>query len=673
MNLSIYDILIIFIPLAFVLGISVYLKRYMHSVADFLAANRCAGRYLICTALAETGSSVMLLITALEVFSKTGFSLNFWNTSRDIIFFFVAIFGLVVYRFRETRALTFHQFFEMRYSRGLRVFASFLAVFSGILNFGVQPAVGARFFVYFCNLPNTVTIASFTMPTFVIIMLVLMAISLYFALSGGQISVMITDCIEGVISGFFYIVVAIFIIGTISVTQMREALTSGVPGASFVDPFEISGRSDFNGIYILLSIGMSLYYYRGTAWQQGFAAAAKTAHEGRMAQILGNWRGYCYIAMSVLISIAAFTVLHHADFSKEQAMVQAGLDTIDYPQLRTQMSMPMALGAFLAPGVKGCLLAILLFGLLAAQGVQLHGHGSTILQDVIMPMRKKPFAPKEHVRWLRITVFCVAAFACTFSILFKPVDYLVMIVALIGAIYLGGIGFVVWGGLYWKRGTNAGAWTAMSIGAGLGVFFNIMQQFWKPLAKWASGMAQPGGTIAEFFAANPDHCPLNGIHLSAITAAVAGSSYIIVSLITCRHPFNLEKMLHRGKYKLEEPNVVEKPVRRNWLTKLLNIDENFTRGDKAITIGVVGWTLGLNLLAVGILLWTLFVGRLSEDWWFNYAMITSVWVSFVLAIFTTLWFTVGVWKDLRSLFRQLKSAKRVDTDDGTVVKDDTDK
>jgi SSS family solute:Na+ symporter len=474
MKLSPYDVLIILVPLAFVLGISIYLKRYMRSVADFLAASRCAGRYLICTALAETGSSVMLLITALEVFSKTGFSLNFWNTARDIIFFFVAVFGLVVYRFRETRALTFHQFFEMRYSRGLRVFASFLAVFSGIFNFGVQPAVGARFFVYFCDLPRHMLIGPLHVPTYVVIMFVLMGISLYFALSGGQISVMITDCIEGVISGFFYLIIAIFIICTISVSQMHDALTSGVPGASFVDPFEIGGRQDFNGIYILLSIALSFYYYRGTAWQQGFAAAAKTAHEGRMAQILGNWRGYSYIAMSVLISIAAFTVLHHADFAPQQAMVRDGLETIENAQLRTQMSMPMALGAFLAPGVKGCLLSILLFGLLAAQGVQLHGHGSTILQDVIMPLRKKPFEPRAHVRWLKVTVFCVAAFACSFSIIFKPVDYLVMIVALIGAIYLGGIGFVVWGGLYWKRGTNAGAWTAMIIGSSLGVTFNIV-------------------------------------------------------------------------------------------------------------------------------------------------------------------------------------------------------
>jgi SSS family solute:Na+ symporter len=158
------------------------------------------------------------------------------------------------------------------------------------------------------------------------------------------------------------------------------------------------------------------------------------------------------------------------------------------------------------------------------------------------------------------------------------------------------------------------------------------------------------------------------VQLSAFIAAVAGSSYVIVSLLTCRQPFNLDKMLHRGIYKLEDAAKVARPVRKNWLTRLLNIDENFTRGDKAITIGIVGWTVGLNVLAVGILLWTLFVGRLSEDWWFDYAMITSVWVCLVMAIITTIWFAIGVWRDLRSLFRQLESVRREDADDGTVVK-----
>ena len=454
LTLTFFDFAVMGIPLILILAVTILTQQYLRSVADFLAAGRCAGRYLICTASAETGAGVALVIGALEVFSKAGFSLRLWDSLSSSIFFFFGLIGLITYRFRETRALTFHQFFELRYSRGVRIFASFLNVFSGLFNFGLQPAIGARFFVYFCGFPEQFSVGFLTMPTFVPVMMVLMGVSLTFALTGGQISVMVTDCLEGVISSIFYLVVAFFIVATISVSQMREALLSGPPGASFIDPFDIGKQPDFSGWYIVFTLFLNLYYYRGNAWLQGFAAAAKSPHEGRMAGVLSNWRSYGSSAMTVLISIAAFTVLHHPAFAPQQAAMDQRLHGLGPGYLTSQMQMPTALSLLFVPGVKGAFCAVLLFGLLAGQGAQLHIFGSTFLQDVILPLRKRPLEAKAHMRALKLSILGVAFFVCVFSILFKPVDYLVMIVALIGAIYLGGVGLVCWGGLYWKKGTT---------------------------------------------------------------------------------------------------------------------------------------------------------------------------------------------------------------------------
>src|SRR5258708_4967551 len=55
MNLTLLDYLIIGIPLALVLAVGVIMRRYTHSVADYLAANRCAGRYLLTTSAEQIG------------------------------------------------------------------------------------------------------------------------------------------------------------------------------------------------------------------------------------------------------------------------------------------------------------------------------------------------------------------------------------------------------------------------------------------------------------------------------------------------------------------------------------------------------------------------------------------------------------------------------------------
>ena len=667
MNLTLLDYLVMGVPLAVVLGVSVYLQRFMRSVADFLAANRSAGRFLICTSMDAGGSNVMTLLVAMEVFSHVGFSLTFWAKLTEVVFFFLGILGLVSYRFRETRVLTFHQFFEVRYSKGIRVFASFLNVFSGIFNFGIQPAIVARFFVYFCGMPETCHLGSLNVPTFLVVMLILMGCSLFFAMTGGQISVMVTDCLEGVISAIFYLIVGIFIVCVLTTAQMRGALLSGPPGASFVDPFDISSRPDFNAAYVFFGFFLSLYYFRGNAWSGGFAAAAKSAHELRMAQILGNWRSLSYGQMGVLVSIAAFTVLHHPDFLPQQAAVSSGVGNIAHSTLQSQMSLPMALGLLLAPGFKGAFCAILLFGVLASQGGQLHGYGSTLLQDVILPLRKKPLEAKSHILALRLTILGIAIFVCIFSYFFKPVEYLVMIVALIGAIYLGGIGLVVWGGLYWKKGTTAGAWAAMGLGAGLGVTLNLLQEFWMPLNAFLTPLFSSASAMGGFLQAYPERSPFNGQQLTAMIAALSGIAYIVVSRMTCREDFNMDAMLHRGKYRLpDDESAVKTFAKKSWYGRLLDLDENFTPGDKALTIFTVGWTLLWKAVAIGIVLWTLVIGRLSSAWWFDYSMITGVWLTLAIGCVTTVWFAIGVTRDLRVLIGILRKARRNDADDGTV-------
>jgi len=65
------------------------------------------------------------------MYYKRGFTSVWWNLPNWPILFIIALTGWVNYRFRQTRALTLAQFFEMRYSRRFRIFAGLVAFLCG--------------------------------------------------------------------------------------------------------------------------------------------------------------------------------------------------------------------------------------------------------------------------------------------------------------------------------------------------------------------------------------------------------------------------------------------------------------------------------------------------------------------------------------------------------------
>ena len=62
--------------LAFLTVMAIYTKQFLKSVADFLAANRAAGRYLIAIAQGEAGWGALTIIAVFEMFYRAGFTVE---------------------------------------------------------------------------------------------------------------------------------------------------------------------------------------------------------------------------------------------------------------------------------------------------------------------------------------------------------------------------------------------------------------------------------------------------------------------------------------------------------------------------------------------------------------------------------------------------------------------
>ena len=645
MNLTWIDWGIVAAVLTFIIGVVIVSKPLMRSVSDFLAAGRTGGRYLISLSQGTASLGAITIVGMLEMNYIAGFNMRWWEMAMAVVVVGISVSGWVLYRFRQTRALTMAQFFEIRYSRNFRIFAGTLAFLSGIINFGIFPAVSARFFIYFCGLPKTIDVLGLHVSTFALVMVVILWIPLYFVFSGGQIAVMITDFLQGIFVNVVFIVIVIVLMLKVDWAQIFQALSQAPADASLVNPFKTGSTKDYNFWYFF--IGMIGVIYGKLSWQgtQAYNASAKSAHEAKMGDVLANWRGIPQWGLFlVFVPIVAYTFWHGPGFAAAAASLRPVLDGLGSEALRSQLTVPLALTKLLPVGLMGAFAAVMLAAAIGCNETYLHSWGSIFIQDVVMPLRKRPFAPEQHLKLLKLSILAVAVFSFFFSLLFQQSEYIFLFFAITGAIFAGGSGAVIVGGLYWKRGTTAAAWASLVVGSVVAVGGIVLHQV-KP----------------DFF--------INGQMFWGLAMAASSLVYISVSLITGRRKtFDMDKMLHRGKYLIrEEYTVVDAAPVKGW--KVLGMGREFTRSDKVIYVATYAWTASwVVVFVVGTVL--NLTGGVDAGSWMRFWK-TYVMIYLVVSIFVIVWFSAGGIINLKEMIRTLRVMKRDHADTGFVMKDKT--
>ncbi|MFH1477849.1 MAG: sodium:panthothenate symporter [Verrucomicrobiota bacterium] len=771
------DWIIVLIPLVIVVYIGIKSQRYIKGVSDFLAAGRVAGRYVIAVASGEAGMGLISLVAIFEMYYNSGFALGFWSTIAAPIGLIMGLTGFCIYRFRETRAMTMGQFFEMRYSKSFRIFAATLQSISGVINYALFPAVSARCLIYFCDLPLQVDILGMAFPTFGLLMAVFLGLAVFIIVLGGQITIMTTDCIQGILSYPMYLIIVIYIIYKFSwFDQIAPALLDRAAGKSMLNPYDIAQLRDFNLFYIFVGIFSNILNRMSWSGTQGYNAAAITPHEQKMSSILGSWRAGFSSMMFILLAVAAYTFLNHVDFARparevrtalaakalndvagteqfkdvrkdagayfetgqispelqarmdkvkamEQAEKQKEINTavksdekaeaqpvaavkdarpdreemlhvvqtalksedkgaaVTFGTIFSQMRVPMALSAMLPVGITGLLCALMIFLMVSTDTTYMHAWGSIIVQDVILPFRRKPFTPRQQLLLLRLIITGVAVFAFLFSFFFGQIDFILMFFAITGAIWLGGAGPCIVLGLYWKRGTSAGAFGALISGAILAVGGILGQKYWAGLIyPWLlnHGMVEPVRTFLQTVSApfnpyvvwtvNPDKFPINSQEIYFITMVVTLALYFGLSLLTSREVFNLDRMLHRGKYHREGKEVIrEKLSFRSVFKRLIGIDSQYTTGDKVLAWSVFIWSFGWGFGSfITLIIWNK-ISPWPNNWWANWFFFCNFILAGILGMISTIWFTIGGTIDLNRLFKRLRESEFNVLDDGRVI------
>lgn len=741
------DWCITLIPLAVIVSLAIYARRYIRGVVDYIAVGRVAGRYVISVGDMEAALGVISLVALVEVKYLTGYSLAYWELLSIPVGIIMSLTGYCTYRFRETKALSNGQFLEMRYSKSFRICGSVMRIAGEMLTNAIGPAIAANFFIYFLGLPHRVDIFGFNVPMFAIVAGTVITLSLIVMWPGGRLSLLITDCFQGLICYPIFVVIVFFVITKFSWSQeISPVMLDRVAHQSFFNPFDISELREFNLLAVTIVI-FNRIFSKGTFLGNDTTGAGRTPHEQKMAGILGTWRNGFSVLMCLFVAVTIITVMSHVNFSGVSHKVRQQLServsdqlitdkkvkgkldeaisklpphnhiigkdkplsqtqNLDTPYMETakktlkevypengravfqkyrtlyhQMMMPMALRNIFPIGILGlfCLLMVML--MLSTDDSRIFNASSAIIQDLVIPFRKTPLTPEQHLKLLRYGSLAVAFIFFLCSLFFSQIDYIRMFTTIMVAIWTSGGGAVILFGLYSRFGTTAGAYAALVFGSGTTITGILIQRNWADIVypflekhQWVDGVTRFFAAVSSPFnpyidwQINPYKFPMNSYELMLIANILGVSAYIIVSLLTYKEPFNLDRLLHRGIYDTEGKAALRTPwTVKTVFGKLIGITPEYTRGDKIIawSVFIYCFVYQIGICFVAVLIWNI-ISPWPAIWWSHYFYITSILVSAVIGVISTVWFLTGGIIDLRRLFRDLQNRKANPLDNGMV-------
>lgn len=749
------DWCITIIPMAALIWMAFYSRRYARGVVDYLAAGRIAGRYVISVGDLTAGLSVITLVAGCEQNYQTGFAVGFWGAVTAPVGVFIALTGYCMYRWRETRCLSMGQFLEMRYgSKFFRVFCATLRTIAEMVTNAIGPAIATNFFIYYLGLPHKIMICGVNLPCYAIIVALCLILALMFILPGGRISLLITDCVQGLLCYPVFVVIVGYIILNFSWTyDIAPVMWNRVPGQSFMNPYDVSELRDFNIFALIVSLCGSVLNRAGWIGNDT-SGAAKTPHEQKMAGVLGSWRNGFSWMMILLLAIVVIVFMTSPHFvgknrfdtnsteirqelsakvleeaipndealrakiiakvkevpsrvtqeyidspnSQQKNLDTPYFDTVrqelgDTPEgryqfqkfrsLYQQMMMPTVVAKIFPVGMLGlfCLLMVML--LISTDDSRIFNASSTLMQDVILPMFKGHLPQAKHLLYLRLMTIGVALFFLIVSLFFAQLDYINMFTTIMCSLWLGGAGPIMVFGLYSRFGNLTGAWCAIIFGSGTSLAGLILQRTWAltvyPFLEkmgWVEGLNNFLVTVSSPFnpwiewSMDPVKFPINSFEIYFISMILSVGGYVIGSYLTYK-PYDLDKLLHRGKYADGPEPVKEKWTLRNIFSKIIGITPEYTRGDKIIAYSVFFYSVvySVGIIFFGIVIWNA-IWPWPHSWWTVKFFITTLLIPGIVGVISTIWFMIGGSIDAIQLFRDLKKRVEDPNDNGQILNDE---
>lgn len=448
-NLVDWSILIVYLLLTMAIGF--WVKRYVEDLSGYLVAGRRIKVSLGVATFAATEIGTITFMYFGELGYVSGFSCFVIGLLGLLAYMFVGKTGFIISALRRHRVMTIPEFYELRYSRRVRLLGGIILFLGGVLNMGI--------FLKFDGIFLS-EVMGFGPQAVALIMVLMVVIVIAYTILGGMFSVVVTDFIQFVILSLGMLVATIAVLTKVDLTRMVGVVTEQY-GDAGINPLL---NSRFGWLFILWILISNVA--AGALWQPGTSKALASENP------------------QVARKVFFYTSLTFAG----RAMIPMfwGVAALAYlgPAESSTAAMPKLLGEITPHGFLGLLVAGMLAASMSTYSAYLLAWSSVATRDVIACLRPTNFSERTTIWITRVIAGLIGTFLLVFGLWYQIPDTAFQYLFITGAMYTAGALGCVAAGVYWRRANNVGAYCALIMGALAPAGFLILEKSRDSLPSW---------------------------------------------------------------------------------------------------------------------------------------------------------------------------------------------
>lgn len=450
------------------------MRRYVGKVEHFIVAGREMDVYLGVASLAATEFGIITAMYTAELGFKNGFAGATPGILMALAMAVVGVTGFVINPLRESGALTIPELLNRKFGKRVRWLSGVVIVLGGLLNMGVFLRIGGEFLMIVSGIP---------LQYLEITMTILLLMVLVYTTLGGMLSVLVTDYLQFLIMGLGLVLVSVLVALKVGWPQLISGVESRL------------GSGAFNP---LVSPEMGVPYL---TWQALNQLAVVLTWQTVIQRVLASRNAR--VARQVYTRTSFYFV---GRFLIPAFWGMAALVTLDAARMPANSlhAMPTFLATLLPTGLIGLVIASMLAAEMSTDSSYLLTWSSIFYNDIVCPLRKKPFSERQGLYVNRVIILAIGVFLLFYGLWYQLPGRVWDYLSITGNIYLSSISVLVVACCYWKRANSTGAIAAIVGGAVAPILF-LLSGLAQHVA--AAGLASfglsAGGMIVGSLAGTP--------------------------------------------------------------------------------------------------------------------------------------------------------------------------